>query len=198
MTAIEAIILNFEEIRGRSIKIWSALTPQFYHWKPDEKAQSGIEMIRHVLEVENLYRLLIINKGGNVSDFISPWKGRPLTDLQNDLEFAAPYRKEFLKTIKSFTEDELSSIEIVRPEKKDKKPRRLFEQVYLPRICTCRPVPVVPENTRTGKAEYLVLVFLLSLGSVISPLFLLSMSSVCLQPARVGKNYFVRDLKDFI
>ena len=118
MTAIEAIILNFEEIRGRSIKIWSALTPAFYHWKPDEKAQSGIEMIRHVLEVENLYRLLIINKGGNVSDFISPWKGRPLTDLQNDLEFAAPYRKEFLKTIKSFTEDELSSIEIVRPEKK--------------------------------------------------------------------------------
>ena len=99
MTAIEAIILNFEEIRGRSIKIWSGLTPEFYHWKPDVKAQSCIEMIRHVLEVENIYRLLIINKGGNVSDFDSPWKDQPLTDLQNELEFAAPYRKEFLKTI---------------------------------------------------------------------------------------------------
>ena len=118
MTAIEAIILNFEEIRGRSIKIWSGLTPEFYHWKPDAKAQSCIEMIRHVLEVENIYRLLIINKGGNVSDFDSPWKDRPLTDLQNELDFAAPYRKEFIKTIQSFTEDELSSIEIVRKEKK--------------------------------------------------------------------------------
>jgi hypothetical protein len=77
-----------------------------------------MEMIRHVLEVENIYRLLIINKGGNVSDFVSPWKARPLTDLQNELEFAAPYRREFLKTIQSFTEDELNSIEIVRKEKK--------------------------------------------------------------------------------
>lgn len=118
MTAIEAIILNFEEIRGRSIKIWSALTPEFYHWKPDVKAQSCIEMIRHILEVENIYRLLIINKGGNVSDFDSPWKDRSLNDLQNELEFVAPYRKEFLKTIQSFTEDELSSIEIVRKERK--------------------------------------------------------------------------------
>lgn len=117
MTAIEAIILNFEEIRGRSIKIWSALTPEFYHWKPDVKAQSCIEMIRHILEVENIYRLLIINKGGNVSDFDSPWKDRSLNDLQNELEFVAPYRKEFLKTIQSFTEDELSSIEIVRKER---------------------------------------------------------------------------------
>lgn len=118
MTAIEAMILNFEEIRARSIKIWSGITPGFYHWKPDANAQSCIEMIRHVLEVENLYRLLIINKGGKVSDFDSPWKDRALTDLQSELEFAAPYRKEFLKTIQSFTEDEFSSIEIVRPEKK--------------------------------------------------------------------------------
>jgi hypothetical protein len=118
MTAIEAIILNFEEIRGRSIKIWSAVTPEFYYWKPDINASSCIEMIRHVLEVENIYRLLIINKGGNVSDFESPWKERPLIDLQNELEFAAPYRKEILKTIQSFTEGDLSSIEIVRKEKK--------------------------------------------------------------------------------
>jgi len=122
MTAIEAIILNFEEIRARSIQIWSGVTPEFYNWKPDVKAYSCIEMIRHVLEVENIYRLLIINKGGNVSDFDSPWKDRALTDIQDELEFAAPYRKEFLKTIQIFTEDELNSIEIVR---KDRKTRNL-------------------------------------------------------------------------
>ncbi|HKC35184.1 MAG TPA: DinB family protein, partial [Chitinophagaceae bacterium] len=58
------------------------------------------------------------NKGGNADDFISPWKDRPIADLQNELEFATPYRKEFLETIRAFTPDQLSSIAIVRMGKK--------------------------------------------------------------------------------
>ena len=118
MTTIESIILNFEEIRRRSTKLWSGLIPEFYQWRPDSKAQSCIEMIRHVLETENIYRLIIVNKGGNADDFVSPWKDRAFTDLQNELEFAMPFRREFLETIRVFTQDGLSSIEIVRKEKK--------------------------------------------------------------------------------
>jgi uncharacterized damage-inducible protein DinB len=118
MTTTESIILNFEEIRRRSIKLWSGIVPEFYHWRPDIKAQSFIEMIRHVLETENIYRLIILNKGGNADDFVSPWKERPFTNLQNELEFAMPFRKEFLETVLGFTPDELGSIEIVRKEKK--------------------------------------------------------------------------------
>ena len=118
MTPTENIILNFEEIRRRSIKLWSGLIPEFYYWQPDSKAQSCIGMIRHVLETENIYRLIIINKGGNTDNFISPWKSMPFTNLQNELEFAIPYRKEFLETIRGFKQDQLSSIEIVRKERK--------------------------------------------------------------------------------
>ncbi len=118
MTTTESLILNFEEIRRRSIKLWSGLIPEFYHWQPDVKAQSCIGMIRHVLETENIYRLIIVNKGGNADDFVSPWKDHPFTDLQNELEFAMPYRNEFLDTVRGFTLDELTSIEIVRKEKK--------------------------------------------------------------------------------
>jgi len=118
MTTAESIILNFEEIRRRSIKLWSGLIPEFYHWRPDIKAQSCIEMIRHVLETENIYRLIIVNKGGNADDFASPWKDLPFSNLQNELEFAIPFRKEFLGTVLGFTSDELTSIEIVRKEKK--------------------------------------------------------------------------------
>src|SRR6266498_296316 len=121
MTTIECIILNFEEIRRRSIKLWFGLIPEFYHWRPDIKAQSCIEMIRHVLETENIYRLIIVNKGGNGDDFASPWKDMPFTNLQNELEFAIPFRKEFLETVLGFTPDELTSIEIVRKEKKTRK-----------------------------------------------------------------------------
>jgi len=121
MTTAENIILNFEEIRRRSIKLWSGLIPEFYHWRPDIKAQSCIEMIRHVLETENIYRLIIVNKGGNGDDFASPWKDMPFTNLQNELEFAIPFRKELLGTVLGFTPDELTSIEIVRKEKKTRK-----------------------------------------------------------------------------
>jgi uncharacterized damage-inducible protein DinB len=118
MTTTESMILNFEEIRRRSVKLWSGLTPEFYQWRPDNKAQSCIGMIRHVLETENIYRLIIINKGGNADDFVSPWENLPLIDLQNELEFAMPFRREFLETIRRFTVDELTSVEIVRKEKK--------------------------------------------------------------------------------
>jgi uncharacterized damage-inducible protein DinB len=118
MTTTESMILNFEEIRRRSIKLWSGLTPEFYEWRPDSKAQSCIGMIRHVLDTENIYRLIIVNKGGNADDFESPWKDLPFSNLQNELEFAMAFRKEFLETIRRFTADELTSIEIVRKEKK--------------------------------------------------------------------------------
>jgi len=127
MTKAESIVLNFEEIRRRSIKLWSGLAPEFYHWRPDIKAQSCLGMIRHVLETENFYRLFIVNKGGNADDFVSAWKDRPLVNLQNELEFAAPFRKEFLETIFALSPDELASIEIVR---EGRKTRRLCDFLY--------------------------------------------------------------------
>ena len=114
------MVLNFEEIRRRSIKLWSGLIPEFYHWRPDINAQSCIGMIRHVLETENFYRLIIINRGGHPDESLSPWKNRPFTDLQNELDFAMPFRQEFLETVRGFTPGELSSIEIVRSERKSR------------------------------------------------------------------------------
>jgi len=50
MIQTEIIILNFEEIRRRSLKIWTGITPENYFWKPDIKAMGCLEMVRHVLE----------------------------------------------------------------------------------------------------------------------------------------------------
>src|SRR5690349_14932652 len=68
----DAIVTNFEEIRRRSIVLWIGMTPELYNWRPDVKAFSCLEMIRHVLECEHIYHL-IINKRGDLSgDFVSP------------------------------------------------------------------------------------------------------------------------------
>lgn len=125
----EIIILNFEETRRRSIKLWTGITPENYFWRPDINAMNCLEMVRHVLEGEHLFHM-IVNRRGNLGDYVSPWANRPYTDLQAELNFANPFRTAFLETIKEFSPDDFSTIEIIRSEKGQ---RRLLGD-YLQRI----------------------------------------------------------------
>ena len=129
MTQNEIIILSFEEIRRRSIKLWNGITPENYFWRSDINAMTCIEMVRHVLESEHLFHI-IVNKRGNLGDYISPWTNRPYSDLQAELHFAKPFRENFIKTINEFNSNDFSTIEIIRSEKGQR--RRLGD--YLQRI----------------------------------------------------------------
>ena len=129
MTHTEIIVLNFEEIRRRSIILWSKLPPENYLWRPDIKAMTCIEMVRHVLEGEHLFHKIVENRG-NLGDYVSPWQDRPCTKLQDELDFAESYRNKFIETIRSFSAEDFSDIEILRSEKGQR--RRLGD--YLQRI----------------------------------------------------------------
>ncbi|MBF2707870.1 DinB family protein [Flavobacterium soyangense] len=129
MTQNEIIILNFEEIRRRSIKLWEGITPDNYFWRPDINALNCLEMVRHVLEGEHLFQV-IVNNRGNLGDYISPWANRHFTNLQDELDFATPFRENFLDSIKEFSPDDFTTIEIIRSEKGQRK--RLGD--YLQRI----------------------------------------------------------------
>ncbi|MEP6614902.1 MAG: DinB family protein [Mucilaginibacter sp.] len=115
MTPNQLIILNYEEIRRRSIKVWNGIPEKFYHWQPDKDAMSLIETVRHVLESPFIYQQ-IIKCRGDKGDLISPWEGRPYTTIADEISFAQPYREDYLEMVKSFTPQELLEIEIVRPE----------------------------------------------------------------------------------
>ena len=99
MTQTEIILTNFAEIRRRSIKLWTGIPPEYYFWKPDIKAMSCLEMVRHVLEAEYLFHI-IVNNRGNIGIHISPWVEKPYADLQTELDFSQPFRINFLTTIK--------------------------------------------------------------------------------------------------
>jgi len=120
MTQTELIILNFEEIRRRSIKLWTGLPPEHYYWRPDEKAMGCLELVRHVLEAEHLFYKMVDNRG-DIGHYTSPWTDRPYTHLQDELDFAIPYRQQLLTTIKGFEPDELTAIEIRRTGKAIRK-----------------------------------------------------------------------------
>jgi uncharacterized damage-inducible protein DinB len=129
MTEIELIILNFEEIRRRSIKLWNGLSPEMYLWRPDQRAMSCLEMVRHVLEGEHLFHKIVESRG-NIGHYESPWQDKLYTNLEDELQFATPFRKLFFDAVRCFDSYDLSSIEIIRSEKGQR--RKLGD--YLQRV----------------------------------------------------------------
>ncbi|CAM4223849.1 hypothetical protein BAMA_18800 [Bacillus manliponensis] len=117
MNELDIFILNFEEVRRRSIKVWTSIPSDKLNWKPDSKALSCAEMIRHVLESEFFYHQILIGKGSAaISNIVNPFEKKVFTTVEEDLNFAAPYRKEFLQYIKTIQEDDLSNIKIDRSD----------------------------------------------------------------------------------
>jgi len=115
MNSIEIILLNFTEIRRRSIKLWKGIPDKKLHWKPDNNAFTCIEMVRHVLEAEHLFHIIIERKG-NLGDYKSPWENLPFSNLENELKMAETYHQDFLNMIKSLNEENLKTIKIERSE----------------------------------------------------------------------------------
>lgn len=119
MTASELLILNFTEIRRKSIKLWKGLPENYYHWKPDEDAMTAIEMIRHVLEADHGWNIIINN--GSMTNYRTPWEDRPFISVTDELEFAEPFRNAFLESIRKFSDTQLNETEIIHPGNGDKK-----------------------------------------------------------------------------
>ncbi|KML31906.1 MULTISPECIES: DinB family protein [Priestia] len=115
MSTTEIILLNIKEIRRRSIKIWEAIPQTELDWKPDKEAMTCIEMVRHVLESEYYYHLAIKNRG-SLKEFDSPFEKKPLICVKSELEFADIYHQQFLEMISTFSDEDLTCIQIDRSD----------------------------------------------------------------------------------
>lgn len=115
MRPTDIILLNAREVRRRSEILWRGIPVDDLRRKPDPEAMSAIEMVRHVLEGEYLY-MLMVKERRNVGEDRSPFAPRPLVSVEDELAFAAPYRQEFERMVSSLSDDDLQSIEIDRSE----------------------------------------------------------------------------------
>jgi len=115
MNSIELSILNFKETRRRSINVWKGIPNEYLQWKPDAKAMSCIEMIRHVLEAEHLFHTVIKNRG-NLGGYVSPWEKEAYIDVAHELLIAENYKKEFYEMLENLSEIDLKEIVIRRDE----------------------------------------------------------------------------------
>ncbi len=116
MNSKELLILNFEEVRRRSIKVWKRISEENLYFRPDPGAMSCFEMIRHVLESENIYHQIILHRGA-LGNYESPLTSNPYTTVDDELKNAQPYREKFLKMIHGLTQKELDEVYITRKEK---------------------------------------------------------------------------------
>src|SRR5690625_2153515 len=113
----DLLVLNFEEVRRRSIKLWTAIPAEIIDWCPDPEAMSCKEMIRHVLEGEYLYHQILVKHVSETAiDSHNPYELKVFTTINEELEFAQPYRDKFLKFIKALNSNDLSNIKIDRSD----------------------------------------------------------------------------------
>lgn len=115
INGIDLVILNLEEVRRRSIKVWSVIPLTMLDWRPDAQALSMKEMIRHVLDGEHYYHLALLNCG-SLPSYDSPYDNREFSSVEDELIFAQVYREQFLNTVKLFTPEDLSNIRINRSD----------------------------------------------------------------------------------
>lgn len=115
MLSSDLLLLNAEEVRRRSLMVWSGIPVDGLSWKPDPKAMSCLEMVRHVLEGEYLYMLMIKSRGSVPQDN-TIFAVRPFTTIGDEVAFARPFRDEFTSLIMSLQPEELSSVTIDRSD----------------------------------------------------------------------------------
>ena len=115
MRATDVLVLNLEEVRRRSVKIWLAIPADRLRWRPDDGAMSCVEMVRHVLEGEYLYAQMLRSGASPASDE-SPFTARPYTSVEDELAFAEPYRREALELVRSYSPGDLSAKKVDRSD----------------------------------------------------------------------------------
>lgn len=124
MTAIEAIILNFEETGRRTLKVWRALPDEWLSWRPDEEALSFGEMIRHVWSGMNQYQQILQNNGSVSLPPSEPqaYEQEPVRSVEREITLSEPYFQAFLDYVRSLSEDDLDTRIIDRSDVGYKRP----------------------------------------------------------------------------
>jgi len=115
MQTSELLLLNAAEVRRRSLKVWRGIPADRLLWRPDRAAMSSQEMVRHVLEGEYLY-MLLIRARRSVPQDDTPFAGRAYTTIEDEIEFARPYRQEFESLVSSIPAEDLTAVTIDRPD----------------------------------------------------------------------------------
>ena len=115
MNAIELAVLNFQEVRRRSIKLWRSLPDERLTWKPDDEAFSFGETIRHVWTGQVYYHESL-KLGRSVPHYEEPYESEPVTSVEIEISRSIPYFEDFISFVRSLSEEELMTRKLDRSD----------------------------------------------------------------------------------
>ena len=116
MSTVETVLYNLQEVRRRSRKVWDGLPAEQLQWRPDPEAMSCIEHVRHLLEADYLWHRMVETRA-SVDDAQTPWTGRPMVSVADEVAFAEEHRARFLAAVAAFTDEDLQRITIDRSDR---------------------------------------------------------------------------------
>ena len=124
VNAADTLLWNAEEVRRRSLTVWRGVPAKYAHWKPDADAMTCIEIVRHVLEGEFLY-MAMLKAGRSVAEDTSPFNGRSFTTIEDEIQFAQPFRMALVELLQSLGPTELETRKgLSLPATLTREPRR--------------------------------------------------------------------------
>lgn len=109
MNTSDTIILNLQETRRRSIKLWQSLPDSWLSWRPDKEAMTFGEMIRHVWSASHQYHILIKNNGSVSQEIQLPYEKEPIISVEKEIELSKEYFNDFISYVQSLSIEELES-----------------------------------------------------------------------------------------
>ena len=102
-----SVLLNFEEVRRRSIKVWM-LIPQDKLTGALIQKQCDVGRGYHVLEGEYLYHQMLEKPLPSLTEEHNPYKPITFSSVEEALEFAQPYREKFIDFLGLINEKQLT------------------------------------------------------------------------------------------
>ncbi|MDP5275747.1 DinB family protein [Chengkuizengella axinellae] len=109
MNTMDLAVLNLKESRRRSIKLWTSLPDEWINWKPDHKAMSFGEMIRHVWGGSYGYHNILMNNGSLKDVTPRPYDHEPIISVRREIELSKPYFEKFIEYIQNLSSEELNT-----------------------------------------------------------------------------------------
>ncbi|KUO96194.1 DinB family protein [Ferroacidibacillus organovorans] len=115
MLATELAIINFREVRRRSIIVWRSVPSDFLKWKPDDSALTIGEVIRHAWSTQKYY-YESIKLGQSAPVTHDEFDDIPVTSIEEEISLSVPYFEDFLNYVRQLPNNELESRMIDRSD----------------------------------------------------------------------------------
>lgn len=98
------------------MKLWRALPDEWLSWRPDARALSFGEMIRHVWH--GSYELhMVVKHGGDSSAIVrQPHEDESVTSVEREIEMSQPYFQDFIAWVESLDPEDFTNREIIRTD----------------------------------------------------------------------------------